>query len=186
MTGDPTQSISLNQTRELKLQYGRINFDAHMRHLIAMKNAAAVYNTETDFLGFEDLFYRWSVMLLKPETFIKDMNSQQPQNNTTFDRLCDYMQANLMTTLTLTDLEEFSGLSARALQLQFLKRFGCSPMAWLRDQRLGAARQTLLREPAVSVTQVALAYCFTSPSRFAAAYKSKFGDLPSVLRKNTR
>lgn len=94
--------------------------------------------------------------------------------------------ANLHRPLTLTDLEEVAGLSARALQLQFLKQFGCSPMAWLRDQRLEVANQKLMTDPCISVTQVAIDFCFLSPSRFAAAYKAKFGRLPSDSRKNTR
>lgn len=178
--------VSLDQSRSLRLQYGSTNFDSYMRHLIALKNlSTAAYATEGDFLGFEDLFYRWSVMVLAPELFISDSRAHSAVSISKLDRLCEYMRANLTKPLTLTDLEALSELSGRALQLQFLKRFGCSPMAWLRNQRLYAAQDRLLQNQDVSVTQVAMEFCFASPSRFAAAYKAKFGLSPSENRKNS-
>lgn len=179
--------VSLDQSRSLKLQYGTTNFDSYMRHLLAMKNVStAAYKTEGDLLGFEDLFYRWSVMVLAPELFIDDTRTYSELGSNKIDRLCEYMRANLTKPLTLTDLEALSELSGRTLQLQFLKRFGYSPIAWLRNQRLHAARDRLLQNPYISVTQMAMEFCFASPSRFAAAYKTKFGLLPSQNRKNHR
>jgi len=178
--------VSLDQSRSLKLQYGSTNFDSYMRNLLAMKNVStAAYKTEGDLLGFEDLFYRWSVMVLAPELFIDDTRTYSELGSNKIDRLCEYMRANLTKPLALTDLEAFSELSGRALQFQFLKRFGCSPMAWLRNQRLYAAQDRLLQNHDLSVTQVAMEFCFASPSRFTAAYKAKFGLLPSENRKNS-
>lgn len=69
--------------------------------------------------------------------------SAAPATASAIDRLCDWLRANLHSTTTLTDMERFSGLAARTLQVLFLKRFELSPMAWLREQRLEAARTML-------------------------------------------
>ncbi len=80
-------------------------------------------------------------------------------------------------------MAEFAGLKPRALQVQFLKHFGTTPAAYVRDHRLELAR-ALLRDPrlAPSVTDVATRLGFEHLGRFAAAYRQKFGECPSVTR----
>ncbi|MNR39034.1 HTH-type transcriptional activator RhaS [compost metagenome] len=52
-------------------------------------------------------------------------------------------------------------------------------MAWLRLQRLDAARAQLRRGDAHSIAEVALRCGFAHLGRFSAYYRERFGELPS-------
>lgn len=94
--------------------------------------------------------------------------------------------AHLTEPITLTDIERFSGLSARSLQYLFGRHAGISPMAWLKHQRLLKARALLLQPGGVnSITTLAMDLGFSSPSRFTAAYQGAFGHLPSDRSVNS-
>jgi transcriptional regulator GlxA family with amidase domain len=89
------------------------------------------------------------------------------------------MNAQLDAGVTLTDLEAFSGRSARSLQLAFKKHLGCTPKQWLTEQKLHAIRAKLLSADAdESVTALARAY-FPNLGDFARYYRLQFGELPS-------
>ncbi|GAA1491991.1 helix-turn-helix domain-containing protein [Curtobacterium herbarum] len=74
-----------------------------------------------------------------------------------------------------------AGLSERGLQEVFARTLGVTPNGFLRDQRLDEVRRELLRgESPNSVLEVARRWRFTNPSRFATAYRARFGEDPSV------
>lgn len=186
MTDNASLRINLDDPAALKLQAPGVSFDQAIRSLCRLVDQFQGQQTLLDLSGIDDNFYRILGMMFSPDLLgcgAAPGASSAPGH--ALSRVCDFIVANLHRPLTLTDLEENAGLSARALQLQFLKQFGCSPMAWLRDQRLEVAHQRLLHDAYVSVTQVALDVGFASPSRFAAAYKAKFGLLPSENRINS-
>lgn len=187
MTDNASLRINLDDPAALKLQAPGVSFDQAIRSLCRLVDQFQGRQPLLDLSGIDESFYRILGMMFSPELLGSGTapgTSSTPSHS--LRRVCDFIIANLHRPLTLTDLEEVAGLSARALQLQFLKQFGCSPMAWLRDQRLEVANQKLMTDPCISVTQVAIDFCFLSPSRFAAAYKAKFGRLPSDSRKNNR
>lgn len=99
----------------------------------------------------------------------------------------DYIKANLSRPIRLSDLEVLSGLGERALRHAFQKHFGCSPMHWVRLQRLDLARTRLNRPvPGVGVTDIALEAGFTRLGDFAAAYRRRFGEAPSATLASAR
>ena len=123
-------------------------------------------------------------MLLRSESFLDP--AARPRTSTDGAalvlQLCEYMQAHLESGLTLTDLEVFSGLSARSLQLAFKKQFGCSPMQWLTVQKLHKVRHKLLNDrSADSIASLAVGY-FPNLGDFARYYRRQFGELPSQTR----
>jgi transcriptional regulator GlxA family with amidase domain len=68
-------------------------------------------------------------------------------------------------------------LSVRQLQRTFRKQFDRTPQAWLKQQRLAAAKQMLLSgEP---VKRVALELGFKQPSHFCKQFKLVNGLKPS-------
>ncbi len=131
-------------------------------------------------LGIQDLLYRHIAMMLLPDA--ASPSADMPRTTASaalIAQLCDYMRANLESGLTLTDLEKFSGLSARGLQMAFKKHAGCSPMQWLTAQKLHAIRSKLLHADASeSVTSLAGPY-FPNLGDFARYYRHQFGELPS-------
>jgi transcriptional regulator GlxA family with amidase domain len=69
----------------------------------------------------------------------------------------------------------------------FDKLRGCSPMAFARQVRLERARGLLLKpDDASSVTGIALMCGFSNLGHFAAAYRDRFGELPSQTLQRAR
>lgn len=58
---------------------------------------------------------------------------------------------------------------------------GMTPLQWLRERRLELARQELLSAdfPRSAVKRAALSFRHWHFGRFAAAYRARFGELPS-------
>lgn len=96
-----------------------------------------------------------------------------------------YIIAHADQPITLEQLVEVGGVSARALFDGFRRFRGTSPMAYLKSVRLERAREDLLDAgPDTSVTAVACRWGFYQFGRFAAQYKQMFGELPSeTLRR---
>jgi transcriptional regulator GlxA family with amidase domain len=71
-----------------------------------------------------------------------------------------------------------AGVSARRLQEAFREHLGTTPMEYLRSVRLDRVHAEL-RCGAGGVTETAHRWGFTHLGRFAAAYRERFGVLPS-------
>lgn len=97
-----------------------------------------------------------------------------------------YIHDHSAEAIGLDDLVRAGGVSKRSLHAGFRKYYGVPPMAYLRNVRLDTARLRLKRFGTgdVSVTQVALECGFTHLSKFAAAYRDRFGELPSDTLRN--
>jgi AraC-like DNA-binding protein len=98
----------------------------------------------------------------------------------------DYILAHLEDPISIADVAEAAGVSARTLFREFRKRHGVGPKAFLKARRLEAAQRALLaadpRER--SVTDIALDYGFGHFGRFSVEYKRAFQESPSdTLRR---
>jgi AraC-like DNA-binding protein len=82
-----------------------------------------------------------------------------------------------------TTLAARLGISIRQLQRLFARQLGCSPRAWLREERMQAAHRLLLR--ASTIKEVALALSFRQESHFSRDFRSRFGYTPSALQKSS-
>ncbi|MEB3271515.1 MAG: helix-turn-helix transcriptional regulator [Synechococcus sp.] len=103
------------------------------------------------------------------------------------DQLLEFIHAHAHLGLTLTDLEEQSHYSARRLQQLFQDRFGCTPMQYVRRQRLGVALQKLqTAAPGDSVTRIARDCGYRSSSRFSADFRQQYGRAPAILLRAAR
>ncbi|MCH1866177.1 AraC family transcriptional regulator [Nocardioides sp. CFH 31398] len=82
---------------------------------------------------------------------------------------------------TLADLAAQARCAPRTLQLAFRRERGQGPMAELRAVRLARAHADLLAaDPRTgTVTEIAARWGFFHLSRFAAAYRARYGLLPS-------
>jgi len=105
----------------------------------------------------------------------------------TMDQLVEFIHAHAHLALTLTDLEERSHYSARRLQQLFQDRFACTPMQYVRRQRLQMARQKLqLAAPGDSVTRIARDCGYRSSTRFSADFRRQYGQPPATLLRAAR
>jgi AraC-like DNA-binding protein len=71
------------------------------------------------------------------------------------------------------------GTTPRALRWLFADAFGATPGVYLRRRRMVLARRALASGAEASVTQAAVRFGFFDLGRFAGAYRSMFGELPS-------
>jgi AraC-like DNA-binding protein len=99
----------------------------------------------------------------------------------------EFMRANADEPLTMAEVAQAIGVGTRALQLAFRASRGATPRAVLGDIRLARARERLLApDAAASVSEIALQSGFAHFGRFAAAYRARFGETPSMTLHRAR
>jgi AraC-like DNA-binding protein len=101
-------------------------------------------------------------------------------------RVVDAVHDEPERAFTVADLAAIAGMSVRSLQEGFRRHLGCTPMAYLQQERLLRAHETLrLSDPlGITVATVAHRWGFAHLGRFASAYRTRFGEAPSdTLRR---
>ena len=186
MLGEGSNSLSpmhLDIPREIDLQVGRISFESVFRQLANLLDQFSLQPELLNRSGIDDAFYRNIAMLLQPNLFL-DASTSTPNRKYArrlLDRACQYIQAHLHQPINLTDLERVSCMSRRKLHYAFLKRYNCTPMQWVRAERLTLVHNQLNRGiPGDKVTTIALDCGFNKPTAFANYYYKRFGELPSA------
>jgi AraC-like DNA-binding protein len=103
-------------------------------------------------------------------------------------RVEDMFRANFENEISMDDIVSASGVSVRTVFYGFQRWRGKSPMSYLRDMRLDAARQSLAKPVArpKSVSEAALAAGFANFSQFSKLYKMRFGQKPSATLAEAR
>jgi len=102
----------------------------------------------------------------------------------------EYLASRLDQSVSLAELCQQVGVSARTLQAAFLQHRGEGPMVFWRHARLDRVHQ-LLRRGAVAagaapVAEVAARHGFLHAGRFAADYRRRFGESPSQTLARAR
>ncbi len=92
------------------------------------------------------------------------------------------VEANVDVPLLIPDLCRLVGVSERTLRTLCQEQLGVSPQRFLALRRLHLARRALLRSDghSTTVTEIATGCGFWELGRFAAIYKSLFGESPSA------
>ncbi|MFC6881439.1 MULTISPECIES: helix-turn-helix transcriptional regulator [Actinomadura] len=93
-----------------------------------------------------------------------------------------FIEANLPEPLSLSRIAEAAGCSARTVSGAFRDNLGTSPMAYVRDLRLDRIRHDLLSTDD-QIGEIAYRWGVTHLGRFAADYRSRFGELPSATTR---
>jgi AraC family ethanolamine operon transcriptional activator len=102
------------------------------------------------------------------------------------ERVKDYVTANVGEPLTIADLCGAAAVSRRNLEYCFNEVLAQSPAQYLRTVRLNGARREFRQEAATNVQDVAARWGFWHMSRFAQAYHTMFGELPSETLREKR
>lgn len=133
-------------------------------------------------LSLDDLVTRQLVFLLCPELMHEPEESSTAHSVLSFDQLLEWITSRLDQPLSLTQLEQQSGYSRRALQRAFQGRFGCGPMQWLRRQRLEQALAQLTRaSQRDTVSAIARRCGYLSLSSFSRDFTGAYGRKPSEV-----
>lgn len=100
-------------------------------------------------------------------------------------RLDEALPGWCQAPVRVAQLARAAGVSVRTVHRAFRRQVGTSPIARIRDERLELARRQLLEAvPGTTVTSVAFDWGFLHLGRFAAQYRSCFGERPSdTLRR---
>ncbi len=189
MTGDGALRLDWQRPTVLPLAAAGINLDLMIRSACRMLDACNLNGAAAASLGIDETIYRAvSAMLLRDRLFAPaEKPPVRPGVDRRLELACQYIMAHLESRIALTDLEVVSGLSTRALQYGFQNRFGCSPVTWIRNERLNAARsRLLLGGEGMTVTEVALSFGFSGLSAFSRYYLERFGEKPSETLAGTR
>lgn len=183
--------LQLERVRLLPQSIAGVKVDTSFSALFPLLNLYANQPDVLKQMGLEDVLYRQTVMLLRPDLFEgRSSLASSPENSAisrkriVIERLCTYIQDHLGDQLNLTQLERVSGLSARTLQTTFAEVLGCTPMAWIKEQRLLKTRQNLLaKNTETSIEAIALGAGFQSMPSFFVAYRKRFKETPGQTRK---
>lgn len=180
-TAGKNSRFDLNSAHVIASQIGSFNFESSLLELCRVMDQFITAPAALDRLGLDESIYRLLVLATHPRWAL---GVESPAKSATMARVnlvCDYVMAHLDQPLTLTDLEHIAALSARALQYAFQNHYGSSPMQWVRQARLQAARQRLITaRECDSVTSIALACGMPRLGAFAASYRGMFGESPSA------
>jgi AraC-like DNA-binding protein len=91
-----------------------------------------------------------------------------------------WIEDNLGEHITLARLCAMAQASERSLQQAFQARRGMSPMRFVCERRLAAARRRIVAaDTGDGITEIATSLGFTHLGRFAIAYREAFGESPS-------
>ncbi len=98
-----------------------------------------------------------------------------------------FIEAHLRESLTVGCVASAAGVSPRTLQATFRAVVRTTPTAYIRSVRLDRARADLAdRGGPGTVTEVATRWGFNHLGRFAADYRTRFGESPSQTRRASR
>jgi AraC family transcriptional regulator, transcriptional activator FtrA len=100
-------------------------------------------------------------------------------------RSLDWALENLARPIAVAELARVANLSERSYLRHFARTTGTSPLRWLTNQRLAAAR-ALLETGDAPITQVGAAVGFADPATFRHHFARVVGTSPSAYRRTFR
>lgn len=100
-------------------------------------------------------------------------------------RMAEWIESQLDQPVTLGAMASEAALSEYHFARMFRISFGMPPHVWLQARRLDRARQ-LLAQNLLSLTDIALACGYSSPSHFSNRFQAAMGITPSRYRELRR
>jgi AraC-like DNA-binding protein len=137
--------------------------------------------------GYEEMLL--DALLSLPHSGHQFLFEERPHEHSPgmVSRAAEYMRANLGESITVSDLVQLCGCSRATLFSAFRNAKGYTPMEFLTEERLHAARGLLLSpEEGTSVATAALDSGFVHLGRFAGVYRKRFGERPSETLNRAR
>ena len=92
------------------------------------------------------------------------------------------MEANIEEPLSLGEVADYTGVSARQLERLFHEHLHCTPSRYYLDLRLNRGR-LLLMQTGMTITKVASRCGFATAARFGKSYLEKYGKRPTDERR---
>jgi len=104
----------------------------------------------------------------------------QPQASYSLDiqEAIDYIKNNIQENINLDTLSEYIGLSKSGFLNKFKSEVGLTPHAYIITQRIALSKK-LLKDPHISITDIAYNLNFSSGNHFSSIFKKYTGLSPS-------
>ena len=133
-------------------------------------------------------FLMTGLLLAQPHSYSEALvqantNGFRPRS---LKRAVELIEKDPAGELSLTTICTVAGIGPRALQREFKEYVGATPREYIQWVRLCRAHDDLLAGNGDTVTEIALRWGFTHVSRFAAAYRERYGTLPSETLRDSR
>ena len=114
---------------------------------------------------------------IEPRSVPRDPGSLRP--------LLEWIEGHLEETLDIETLASRAAISARTLHRRFAEQTGTTPLGWVLEARVRAARQ-LLESGSLSIERVAASTGFGSSVSFREHFRRRVGVAPSAYRRAFR
>lgn len=169
--------------------------EAHSRRLANAVAYAAREFERKDSIDGNDIvvtqfeqFIMTLLLMSQPNNYSEALN--RPDNGVRpkdVKRAIDYIHANLGNAITLEDLVAAAQVPGRTLYQHFQDFVGATPMGYIKRARYERVHDDLAqRSDHNTVTEIAGHWGFNHMGRFAAEYRHRFGELPSVTARKRR
>jgi AraC-like DNA-binding protein len=103
-------------------------------------------------------------------------------NNDPLERVVKYLQVNFQKQITIDDLANTANYSSSYLDRRFKERIGMTPIVYLENVRMNAAKILLERQD-LDIGQIAEMIGIEDPRYFSRRFSAKFQISPSAYRK---
>jgi AraC-like DNA-binding protein len=173
LVGERTQALSLSS---LAGQQAKASLPVLLHH-----TAETTLHWPTGVAFAEDVLYRFVANLLISDQAQSGSVLRRAADRQTLDLACAYMLSQIDRGVSMTEVENVAKVGTRSLQLAFMRRFGVTPMAWLKEQRLQLAYRLVTTHPDAPVSWAAGASGLNHFGRFSQAFQARFGVAPSDL-----
>lgn len=97
-------------------------------------------------------------------------------------RVTNYMRDRIDQRIGLNELASLANLSRFHFCTAFRIATGRTPYEWLTHERVARAKH-LLGDPTLSITDIALAVGYSTPSAFASVFRKVMGQTPTEFRR---
>ena len=136
--------------------------------------------------GLEELLLS-TLLAVQPHTYTDALEARHTTVPSFILRAEQAMREHLALPLTVAQVADAAGVSARTLHDGFRRYRGTTPMARLTALRLAAARRRMLEARSrTTVASVAAEVGMFQFGRFARSYRKAYGELPSETLRAAR
>jgi AraC-like DNA-binding protein len=181
MSGGAAVDFDLGNSRELNLRLNdTVSLQAGLEIVVGQIAAALENPGLVPMLQLEDLFHRFAALLLAPGDFLPKIPARYiTPPRVELDAICDRIRSTPYTPVNLSELEERSGYARATLIEAFRRRFSCTPVQWIRRERLSRAFEEIRdsRDPA-RIDGIAESLGFLNRSGFDRLFRHNFGIGP--------
>ncbi len=123
-----------------------------------------------------------AILLGVPHSHSALLAAPRPETPGHAERIRAWLEEHHAGPVSVADAAAAVGLSVRQVQQVVRTTYGTTPSGLLREIRLQRARALLRSGAAPTVSRAASEAGFAHLGRFAAAYRVRFGELPSATR----